>query len=234
MSTSLSVRIGATACASIVAIGCRAAVPETPTVPEPNRSIEVRSSCPGVDDLGYHVPRELLLPDELEVMAMRRQTPEAREPVFPEFLRLATLGSLSCGRDVSEGYRFIYYRSFRPVFVIAASREPSGWMVRVFETNHPRQRLPLAVARSFTRRPSNPEVERFGQSLRGKDFWDTPTRGQPFAEGADSAQWVFEGRKGLRYHVVVRYPRIPAELRVTELGAAFAELAGLPWPPKDE
>ena len=230
---SLTARIGATLGASLVAIGCTQAATETPAIPELNRSVAVRLTCPAVDDLTYFVPRELLLPEELGVMDARRRTPKARAPVFPEFLQLAKLDSLSCGVDVPETYRFIYYRSYQPVFVIAVRRESAAWSVRTFETNDPHQRLPLAIASSNTRTPSRPEFERFAQSLRGRDFWDIPTRGEPFAEGADWAQWVFEGRKGLRYHLVVRYPRIPAEIGITQLGEAFASVAALEWPPKD-
>jgi hypothetical protein len=112
--------------------------------------------------------------------------------------------SLSCGASVPEQYRLLLLPTWgpptavrvtkvgkHPIFTAIALRGSGGY--RLGE-----------VALWRARRLSKQEGDELDATLIRADFWRTPTHDYD-RYGGDGAQWILEGRKGDRYHVVDRW-----------------------------
>jgi hypothetical protein len=105
----------------------------------------------------------------------------------------------------AESYRFTWLRTFHPPFafrVQVRADETGALIVKStsgaggYDPGHLvlKKAIPLSAA----------QVRRFISTLRDLRFWDLPTT-DPSGAGLDGAQWVLEGVKDGRYHVVDRW-----------------------------
>ncbi len=104
-----------------------------------------------------------------------------------------------------EAYRFLWIRSFDPHLVVRLER----WGERMFvvskvgeERMLHRQGPPGQPSVVFGPIEVNAEAtRRFVEALESSGFWGLPTRGG-LEGGSDGAEWVLEGWREGRYHVV--------------------------------
>ena len=104
-----------------------------------------------------------------------------------------------------EVYRFTWLRTFHAPFTFRLDVRPDGsGSLLVKSTNgkggYNAGQLVLNKAVSLDAR----QVQRFTTALDGLRFWNLPTT-DPSVLGLDGAQWIFEGVKGGKYHVVDRW-----------------------------
>ena len=64
-------------------------------------------------------------------------------------------------------------------------------------------------------------------AINAAAFWDAPTE-DPGKNGEDGAQWIIEGRRQGRYHVVERWS--PKSGPIRSAGEAFLRAACLSFP----
>lgn len=63
------------------------------------------------------------------------------------------------------------------------------------------------------------KTEEFLAKIQRLQFWELPTHETPETVGCDGSQWIIEGVKGDKYHVVDRW--MPAKGAVHDLGLTF-------------
>jgi hypothetical protein len=141
--------------------------------------------------------------------------------------------SLSCGPlDATESYRFLWLRTFHPPVAVRVSWAAGrGEIVAVlldgaggYEPGKESKRVRRAVTR--------PEWETLRDATERSRFWTSPTGEQTNEIGLDGAQWIVEGRRGGRHHVVDRWsPDEGGAHRA--LARALVAAAGLDIPPAD-
>ncbi|HLL99508.1 MAG TPA: hypothetical protein VK400_00500 [Pyrinomonadaceae bacterium] len=118
--------------------------------------------------------------------------------------------------DVSDGkteiYRFLWLRSFHhPVFV-RVERSPNQIKLFTAESDGAGGYEPGKILRSSSRNLDQTEWCEFLKLLRAANYWNLPTNDCDLM-GTDGAQWVLEGVRDNRYHIVDRWSPETGEYR---------------------
>jgi hypothetical protein len=127
-------------------------------------------------------------------------------------------------RTGTETYRFTWLRTFHPPFIFRLSLLPdASASLTVKSTNGAGGYEPGRLTLNKTYKIGAADVQRFVAELNDLRFWELPTKEPKTATvGLDGAQWIFEGTKDGRYHVVDRWS--PKDGRYREL---MLKLVGL-------
>jgi hypothetical protein len=126
-----------------------------------------------------------------------------------------------------EGYRFLWLGSFdEPVCVRLEIGSIGTGTLTVKKISDQGGRFPGRFVLEMSDQLSESQVGLFLDALRKAAFWKQPTRIEDC--GLDGADWVVEGVKGYRYHVVVRWsprtgPFREAALLLVQLGGLITE-----------
>ena len=106
--------------------------------------------------------------------------------------------------EAKEVYRFLWLRSFHhPVFVRVERYGRYKTEIFTKELNGAGGYEPGKSWRSGKFSISEEEWEEFSRLLEKADYWKMSSENEDF--GNDGAQWILEGVKDLRYHVVDRW-----------------------------
>lgn len=132
--------------------------------------------------------------------------------------------------SADEAYRFLWLRSFHhPVAVRVEASGGTAALVAV-ELDGTGGHEPGTVERRTERSLSKEEWTTLVVAINAATFWDAPTE-DPGAKVEDGAQWIIEGRRQGRYHVVERSS--PGAGPVRAAGEAFLRAAHLSLPPDE-
>lgn len=111
--------------------------------------------------------------------------------------------SLSCDGDVGDSYRLIWLSSLAHPVVIRVSRRGERIVAEAFQLSGTGGGDPGGLLHRVERPLSVTDWNRIETAVRLSDFWQLPTSGNLY--GAHGEQWIVEGRRGDRYHVVDRW-----------------------------
>ncbi|MFT4112553.1 hypothetical protein [Silvibacterium sp.] len=132
----------------------------------------------------------------------------------------------------AECYRFLWLRSFNhPVSVRLFRNEKKQWMLALKIGGGAGGYPPGALLENDTWPMKEADVKAFLAQVEAKGFWTTPN---PISDqgGLDGSQWIIEGVKNGRYHIVDRWS--PKSGVARELGWEMVfDLAGLEVPKRD-
>ena len=104
----------------------------------------------------------------------------------------------------SERYRFLWLRSFHPPVAVHVWRVGDSHFITVKQTNGQGGYRPGKLITYVTRSLTKAEWDYFVSLLERSCYWHLPTTSdEPI--GTDGAQWILEGVREERYHVVDRW-----------------------------
>jgi hypothetical protein len=196
--------------------------------PQPSTSLasEARSRCGAPAGADYYFPLAAFQTKDNDGGELRRE--------YSAFLHASKEDPLSCGSAASdqEFYRLIVLHPFLP----------TPRVVRLTRTKGDHQLVAIAligdaagrleVGKRIVKAVSQEKWDEFTLVLGQSDFWFSPTYAvdAPFHQPVtlDASNWIFEGRKGSNYHVVVRFstPDDPFS-RLAELLLSAAGFEGM-------
>ena len=113
--------------------------------------------------------------------------------------------------DEEESYRFLWLRSFNNPIAVHVYRKGSEQTIIVKELAHFQLEDPGELLNSYALRLSTSDWNRFMLRLELARYWQIPADQGPLAN--DGAQWVLEGYREGRYHVVDRQSPEPGAYR---------------------
>ena len=194
-------------------------VPFTPVTTDcyPGLSLEM----PATDNEAFFPPK---------VLAQDQPGNQFRNNWYSKHLRAMKEESLySSGDEWVESYRFLWLRSFhQPVAVrIWKCGSTQFLSLKVMDGAGGYEPGKLILERSRELTPD--EWSEFLRYLDDSCYWQLPTRDDNI--GFDGAQWIFEGVKGGRYHVVDRWTPQTGSYR--ELCLYALKLSRLKFDPKE-
>lgn len=105
---------------------------------------------------------------------------------------------------VRESYRFVWLRSFDHPVAVRIWKSETDQFISVNELSGAGGYEPGISILKTQRRLSSDEWDSFRRVLEYSCYWDQPTE-DPDEAGFDGAQWVLEGVRDGRYHVVDRW-----------------------------
>jgi hypothetical protein len=111
-----------------------------------------------------------------------------------------------------EVYRFLWLRTFHHPISVRVERSQNEIKLFTKEVNGAGGYEPREVLRDESRKLDQTEWCEFLKLLRQADYWNLPTDGDDDL-GNDGAQWILEGIKENRYHVVDRWSPTKSEYR---------------------
>jgi hypothetical protein len=141
------------------------------------------------------------------VFSEDRDHSEFRARWYAKQLRAMGEESLSSAAASKEfqGYRFLWLRTFHhPIAMKMRIRPDGSGQLSSIEMTGSGGYEPGKVLTTQIVGLSNEQVSQFETLVRASDFWALPTR-DPEREGDDGAQWILEGVKDQKYHVVDRW-----------------------------
>lgn len=121
---------------------------------------------------------------------------------------------LDVSNEKTEVYRFLWLRSFHHPIFVRIERNQNKIKLFTKELNGAGGYEPREVLRNFSRDLTEAEWCNFLKSLRKLNFWKLPTNRRDMT-GLDGAQWLLEGVKNERYHVVDRWTPDDTDYRET-------------------
>ena len=127
---------------------------------------------------------------------------------YSEHLRTMEEPSLlDAGNDInSHTYRFLWLRTFDHPIALRVQVRPEGdgvLVVRVLDGAGGYKPGKVMIRRTVELDPN--KVSSILEGLERIGFWELPGRDTTSASGRDGAQWVLEGVRDGRYHVVDRW-----------------------------
>lgn len=122
-----------------------------------------------------------------------------------------------------ESYRFLWLRSFHNPVAVRIWESGSERFINVKELDGAGGYEPGKLIRNHLRGLTADEWSEFKRRLDRSCYWQLPNTEENF--GLDGSQWILEGVKGGRYHVVDRWT--PTEGGYHELCLYALQLAGL-------
>jgi hypothetical protein len=171
-------------------------ISDAPTVPA------VRSCFPGlsreIKELPTHVyfPRGTFYPK-----------PEQEKFIvewYSKYLRgMGEVSLCSLADSEAESYRFLWLRSFHRPVAVRVWRSSDGYFLNVKELSGAGGYEPGTLITNRTRQLTNPEWDYFVNLLERSCYWQLAAEADE--SGFDGAQWILEGTKGGRYHLVDRW-----------------------------
>ena len=107
----------------------------------------------------------------------------------------------------SESYRFLWLRSFRQPIAIRMTMRPDGSSQLIgVEMTGKNGHDPGVIATTEVVEISQEQIHQFQDLLQTTEYWSTPTVDVRLHEERirDGAEWMLEGVRDGRYHVVAR------------------------------
>jgi hypothetical protein len=143
----------------------------------------------------------------------------------PSLLHLA-------GKPLSQSYRFLWLRTFNHPVAVRIDIKPDGTATLAIKVaSGAGGYAPGTLIENTTRALSNTEVNRFLALVDRVNFWSAPN---PVDDqtGTDGSQWIIEGVRDGKYHVVDRW--MPKSGVAHELGMSLAfDLAKMNLPKRE-
>jgi hypothetical protein len=132
----------------------------------------------------------------------------------PSLLRLAS--KPSC-----ESYRFVWLRTFHHPVIVRLDITADGiGLLTTKVSNGAGGYKPGQLIENLSRSLTREQTNMFLASIGKNKFWELPNYENSGEEGADGSQWIIEGVKGGKYHIVDRWT--PNAGPVRELGLTMA------------
>ena len=133
----------------------------------------------------------------------------------------------------SESYRFVWLRTFHHPVVVRLDIRPDGvGELTTKVSNGSGGYTPGQIIQNLSRPLTREQTNMFLARLGKDKFWELPGYENSGRGGEDGSQWIIEGMKDGKYHVVDRWT--PSEGPVRELGLTLAVgLAELKIPKDD-
>lgn len=120
----------------------------------------------------------------------------------------------------AESYRFVWLRTFHhPVIVRVDIRPDGGAELTTKVSSGAGGYEPGKLVENTSRPLTQRETDKFLLTIQRLQFWKLPSHEIPEAAAIDGAQWIIEGTKDGKYHVVDRWS--PTRGAVHDLGLAF-------------
>lgn len=110
---------------------------------------------------------------------------------------------LSHPESRAESYRFLWLRTFHHPVAVRVWRSDDGWFLNVKQLSGAGGYEPGRLVMNQTRQLTSAEWDGFVSLLDRSCYWQLPTEIGDM--GNDGAQWILEGAKEGRYHVVDRW-----------------------------
>jgi len=120
---------------------------------------------------------------------------------------LAAMGepSLWLADHATETYRMLWLRTFDAPFVFRVTVKPDGTSELVTKKTAGKGGYdPGKLVINHTKQINRKETEILVETLERTKFWDLPTNESGIG-GLDGAQWIIEGTKNGKYHIVDRW-----------------------------
>jgi hypothetical protein len=132
----------------------------------------------------------------------------------------------------AEAYRFLWLRTFHHPVAVRLSLQADGhWVLDTKAASGAGGYSPGTLTTSTSRNLSALEAQDFLSRVEKVGFWDAPN---PVDDqtGTDGSQWIIEGVRNGKYHVIDRW--MPKSGPARELGMILAfELARMQIPTKE-
>jgi hypothetical protein len=120
----------------------------------------------------------------------------------------------------AESYRFVWLRTFdHPVIVRVDIETDRNGEITTKLSSGAGGYEPGKLIENTTRPLTQRQTEKFLATIQRLQFWELPTHDTPNTVGCDGAQWIIEGIKDGKYHVVDRWT--PGKGAVHDLGLSF-------------
>ena len=103
-----------------------------------------------------------------------------------------------------ESYRFLWLRSFNHPVAVHIWKTEADQFITLKETSGAGGYEPGHILINQTRKLERAEWDAFVSRLDDLCYWNLPTT-DPEGQGFDGAQWILEGVRGDRYHIVDRW-----------------------------
>ena len=133
----------------------------------------------------------------------------------------------------AESYRFVWLRTFHhPIIVRVDIQTDGGATLTTKVSDGAGGYEPGKLVENTSRPLTQRQTEQFVATIQRLQFWELHTHENPETVGCDGAQWIIEGMKDGKYHVVDRWT--PAKGAVHDLGLAFVLGLAQMRIPKDE
>ena len=130
---------------------------------------------------------------------------------------------LSCGKSqAQESYRFVWLRTFDNPIAVRVNRFGKDVHLEAVVLNGQGGYDAGQVSQRVSKRLAFEQWEELLIEAEAADFWHLPATADD--QGFDGAQWIIEGRKGDRYHLVDRWSGSDG---VQRIGLKLLELADL-------
>jgi hypothetical protein len=148
-------------------------------------------------------------------------------------LKEPSLWELSQQNKKAVVYRFLYIPTFTHAFSIRVVFREDGTAALVYKVQSGKGGYnPGHLSRTLTSRLSSVEATNLLIRISAVEFWKLPTEDPKAPNGMDGSQWIIEGVRSGKYHVVDRWT--PEMGKYRGLGLYFMDdLMGLNMP-KDE
>jgi hypothetical protein len=132
----------------------------------------------------------------------------------------------------SESYRFLWLRTFHHPIAVRLETRPNGTSLLIIKIASGEGGYnPGVLSENNSRLLTKEETTAFLSKVNEVGFWNAPN---PVSEdtGEDGSQWIIEGSKGGRYHVVDRWSPTNGVCRQLGILLAF-DLAKIAVPKKE-
>ena len=111
--------------------------------------------------------------------------------------------SLSCKINAAESYRFLWLRTWGAPVAVRVDLIGDVATLSAVALDGEGGYEPGVVVKRVERKLSREEWKAITTGLDSIAFWNLPARIHDV--GLDGAEWILEGRRGTRYHVVDRW-----------------------------
>ena len=126
-----------------------------------------------------------------------------RNEWYSKHLKAMDESSLNSMARSDETYRFLWLRTFHHPIAIRVWRKGEESNMVFKELDGAGGYKPGKIIANRTRRLNTDEWDKFIKLLQQASYWRLPTESKN--GGKDGAQWILEGKKDERYHVVDRW-----------------------------
>lgn len=126
-----------------------------------------------------------------------------------------SLFALARNRE-AESYRFLWLRTFHHPVAVRVDLQPDGsWILITKVASGAGGYSPGTLTTNACRKLSAHEIQSFLSKVKSDGFWNAPN---PIDDqtGTDGSQWIIEGVKEGRYHVIDRWT--PKDAPARDLG----------------
>ncbi len=179
---------------------------------------DVRPACPRSCASDYYFPSSALDPASAKLDEFLRQW-------YSKHLRAMSEASLSCGVEGNATtYRFTWLRTFHHPIAVRVTNSTGGMTLVAVELSGAGGYAPSSVKNRVEKSLAPEQWAELLNAIEAAGFWSEAAK-DPYPEGVDGAQWVVEGERNGKYHVVDRWsPKHGAD---RDLGTLFLKFAGL-------